>query len=77
MYRLLFVMSLFSLEKQFFRRIFEAKGNTIVPLRLFINDNGWAKLEIALAKGKKTHDKRQTIKDRDSKRDLARLKKSF
>ncbi len=55
----------------------EAKGNTIVPLRLFINDNGWAKLEIALAKGKKTHDKRQTIKDRDSKRDLARLKKSF
>ncbi|CAL2064242.1 SsrA-binding protein SmpB [Tenacibaculum sp. 190524A05c] len=55
----------------------EAKGNTIVPLRLFINENGWAKLEIALAKGKKTHDKRQTIKDRDSKRDLARLKKSF
>ncbi|AUC14874.1 SsrA-binding protein [Tenacibaculum sp. SZ-18] len=55
----------------------EAKGNTIVPLRLFINQNGWAKLEIALAKGKKTHDKRQSIKDRDSKRDLARLKKSF
>ncbi|MFY7669928.1 SsrA-binding protein SmpB [Tenacibaculum sp. MEBiC06402] len=55
----------------------EVKGNTIVPLRLFINESGWAKLEIALAKGKKTHDKRQTIKDRDSKRDLARLKKSF
>jgi SsrA-binding protein len=55
----------------------ESKGNTIVPLRLFINENGWAKLEIALAKGKKTHDKRQVIKERDSKRDLARLKKSF
>tara|TARA_R110002074_G_scaffold79064_10_gene178539 strand:- start:427 stop:894 length:468 start_codon:yes stop_codon:yes gene_type:complete len=55
----------------------EAKGNTIVPLRLFLNENGWAKLEIALAKGKKTHDKRETLKDRDSKRDLARIKKTF
>lgn len=55
----------------------EAKGNTIVPLKLFINNNGWAKLEIALAKGKKVHDKRETLKDRDNKRDLARLKKNF
>lgn len=55
----------------------EAKGNTIVPLRLFINDRGFAKLEIALAKGKKTHDKREVIKDRDNKRDLARIKKNF
>ncbi len=55
----------------------EAKGNTVVPLKLFINENGWAKLDIALAKGKKTHDKRQTMKDRDSKRDLARIKKDF
>lgn len=55
----------------------DQKGNTIVPLRLFINENGWAKLEIALAKGKKTHDKRETIKDRDNKRDLARIKKSY
>ncbi len=55
----------------------EAKGNTIVPLKLFINDKGWAKLDIALAKGKKTHDKRQTMKDRDNKRDLARIKKDF
>ncbi len=55
----------------------DQKGNTIVPLRLFINKNGWAKLEIALAKGKKMHDKRETMKDRDSKRDLARIKKSF
>lgn len=55
----------------------EAKGNTIVPLRLFINDRGFAKLEIALAKGKQMHDKRNVIKDRDTKRDLARIKKSF
>ena len=55
----------------------EAKGNTIVPLRLFLNENGWAKLEVALAKGKKVHDKRETIKNRDSKRDLARIKKTF
>lgn len=55
----------------------EAKGNTIVPLRLFINDRGFAKLEIALAKGKQTHDKRNVIKDRDNKRNLARIKKSF
>ncbi len=55
----------------------EAKGNTIVPLRLFINDNGFAKLDIVLAKGKKLHDKRETLKDRDNKRDLARIKKNF
>lgn len=55
----------------------DQKGNSIVPLRLFINENGWAKLEIALAKGKKMHDKRETIKDRDNKRDLARIKKNF
>jgi SsrA-binding protein len=53
------------------------KGMTIVPLRLFINDNGLAKIEIALAKGKKLYDKRDTIKDRDVKRDLDRIKKSF
>ncbi len=55
----------------------EAKGNTIVPLRLFINDRGFAKLEIALAKGKQIHDKREVLKARDSKRDLARIKKNF
>jgi len=55
----------------------EAKGNTIVPLRLFLSNNGFAKLELALAKGKKTHDKRETLKDRDNKRDLARIKKDF
>jgi len=52
-------------------------GLTIVPLRLFINDKGFAKLKIALARGKKLYDKRETIKDRDNKRDLDRIKKSF
>ena len=52
-------------------------GLTIVPLRLFITDKGFAKLKIALAKGKKLYDKRETMKDRDNKRDLDRIKKSF
>lgn len=52
-------------------------GQTIVPLRLFINEKGLAKMEIALAKGKKLYDKRQTMKDRDNKRDLDRVKKQF
>jgi len=52
-------------------------GLTIVPLKLFLTDKGWAKLHIALCKGKKLHDKRQTLKDRDNKKDLARIKKNF
>lgn len=52
-------------------------GLTIIPLRLFINDKGYAKLDIALAKGKKLFDKRETMKDRDNKRDLDRVKKNF
>lgn len=52
-------------------------GLTIIPLLLFTNDKGYAKLEIALARGKKQYDKRESIKDRDNKRDLSRLKKAF
>lgn len=52
-------------------------GLTIVPLRLFINEKGYAKLLIALARGKKLYDKRETIKDRDNKRNLDRVKKNF
>jgi len=52
-------------------------GLTIVPLRLFINDKGFAKLLIALARGKKLYDKRETMKDRDNKRNLDRIKKKF
>ncbi|MDG2194592.1 MAG: SsrA-binding protein SmpB [Polaribacter sp.] len=64
-------------ELKSLRKDVEAKGNTIVPLNLFLNDRGLAKLKIALGKGKKTHDKRETIKDRDNKRDLDRIKKNF
>lgn len=53
------------------------KGLTIVPLRLFTNEKGLAKVEIALAKGKKLYDKRETIKDRENKISLDRLKKAY
>ncbi len=52
------------------------KGLTVIPLRLFISDRGFAKLEIALAKGKKIHDKRDSIKEREAKRELGREGKS-
>ncbi len=55
----------------------KSTGLTIIPIRLFINDKGIAKLLITLAKGKKLYDKRAIIKDRENKRDLDRLKKSF
>ncbi len=51
------------------------KGLTIIATKLFLNEKGVAKLEIALAKGKKTHDKRETIKARDSQRELQRVMK--
>lgn len=52
----------------------EEKGLALVPVRLFINARGLAKLEIAVGRGKKVHDKRESIKDRDAKRELHRLK---
>jgi len=52
---------------------YQEKGLTIVPVRLFINDRGLAKMEIALGRGKKTHDKRQDIKNKDAKRELDRM----
>ena len=51
-------------------------GLTIVPLKVFINEKGFAKVLISLAKGKKTYDKRQVIKDRENKIQLNRLKKN-
>ncbi|WP_297702621.1 SsrA-binding protein SmpB [uncultured Eudoraea sp.] len=68
------------LKKQELRKLekeVKNTGLTIIPLNLFINDKGFAKLKIVLAKGKKLYDKRESIKDRDNKRDLDRLKKSF
>ena len=51
----------------------ERKGMTLVPLSVYFNNRGRAKVELALAKGKKAHDKRESIKERDWKRDKARL----
>ena len=51
----------------------ERKGMTLVPLSIYFNRTGRAKVELALAKGKQTHDKRASIKERDWKRDKARL----
>jgi SsrA-binding protein len=52
----------------------EEKGLTLIPLRLFINDRGFAKMEIAVGRGKKLHDKRDSIKERDARRELDRMK---
>jgi SsrA-binding protein len=51
----------------------ERKGMTLVPLSVYFNSRGRAKVELALAKGKQAHDKRDTIKERDWQRDKARL----
>lgn len=51
----------------------EGTGYTIVPLRLFVSQKGYAKLVIGVARGKKEYDKRQSIKERDDKRELARM----
>ena len=51
------------------------KGLTIIALRVFINENGYAKLEIGLARGKREYDKRETIKRKDAQRQLDRLQK--
>jgi len=53
------------------------KGVAVVPVRLFLSDRGLAKLEIALARGKKSFDKRETIKQKDSKRELDRVMKKY
>lgn len=60
--------------KKLERRVME-KGFTIVPYRLYFTDRGFVKLEIALAQGKKSFDKRETIKEKDTKRDLERFRK--
>ena len=51
------------------------QGITVIPTKMFISEKGWIKLNIAVARGKKNYDKRQSIKDKDAKRDLARLKR--
>ena len=53
------------------------KGISIVPVRLFLSERGFAKLEIALGRGKKSFDKRETIKQKDSKREMDRVMKKY
>lgn len=63
------------LQKRELNKIFRAmqdKGNTVVGLKLFINDRGLAKMLIGLGRGRKSHDKREHIKEQDSKREMAR-----
>lgn len=52
----------------------QEQGLTIVPIRLFVNDRGWAKIEVALAKGKKLYDKREDIKQKDLQREMSKMK---
>jgi SsrA-binding protein len=60
--------------KALLRRVSE-KGFTIVPYRLYFNERGFAKLEVCLAQGKKSYDKRESIKERENKRELDRFRK--
>lgn len=63
------------LNKKEIRKIFDAirtSGFTVVPTRLFINEKGLAKLVIAIAKGKKEYDKRDSIRERDDRREMDR-----
>ena len=68
------------LERKELRKLKQAVKNpgfTIVPMRLFINEKGLAKLVIALARGKHEYDKRESIKERDDKREMDRLKRNY
>lgn len=55
----------------------EEKGLTLIPTRLFFSERNYVKLGLALAKGKKLHDKRDSIKEKDTKRDLQRAMKEY
>tara|TARA_A100001011_G_scaffold374892_1_gene435838 strand:- start:15 stop:473 length:459 start_codon:yes stop_codon:yes gene_type:complete len=57
------------------KRNLDQKGMTLIPTKLIINERGLAKIEVSLAKGKKTHDKRESIKERDAKREIDRKKR--
>jgi len=68
------------LKKKEIRRIkkkLEEKGLTLVPLKIYFNDRNFAKMDIALAKGKKLYDKREDIKQKDTNRELSRALKDY
>ncbi len=62
-------------EIQKIEKFLSVKGNTLIPLRMFMSEKGWAKLEIALAQGKKLHDKREDMKEKDDRREMDRAMK--
>ena len=68
------------LNRREIRRLQEATkqaGFTIIPVLVFIDENGRAKMDIALAKGKKMYDKRQTLKEKEDRREMDRARKNF
>ena len=58
-------------------RFLLVKGNTLIPLKMFLSEKGWVKLLFACAQGKKLHDKRNDMKDKDAKMELDRALKRF
>lgn len=68
---------LHKIEIRKLRTKLEQRGFTLVPLRIYFNDRGLAKMELALARGKRQYDKRKTITERDQKRDMARSMKKY
>jgi len=64
------------IELKKIKKSIDQKGSSIIPYKLFINEKGYAKLEIFTATGKKLYDKRSTLKDKDNKRNLDRINKN-
>jgi SsrA-binding protein len=56
-------------------KFLKTKGNTLIPLKLFLSEKGWVKVEFACAIGKKLHDKRQDLKEKDDRREMDRALK--
>ena len=56
-------------------KFLQVKGNTLIPLKMYISEKGWVKLQIACALGKKLHDKRQDMKEKDAKMEMSRVMK--
>jgi SsrA-binding protein len=56
-------------------KFLKVKGNTIVPLKLYLSEKGWLKVQIACARGKKLHDKREDLKEKDDRREMDRAMK--
>ena len=64
-------------EIQKIEKWLKVKGNTVIPLKIFLSEKGYAKMDIATAQGKKLHDKRQDLKEKDDKRTVDRVLKNI